>query len=178
MVFCRALGFCAVKIIVLQENSVTILSCVPVTIDGVWIGNWIYWTLTERNYNYSTVVNSLQHALSLFSLLYFHRLLPGNGFQHHSFLTFHVHFLTCLLSHNLLNSRHVLLITPQRGLQRKLLSQQFLCCCVTQLSHGPHGEHNFPVSPLVCGINLLPSNGHCLHSYFLSMDVYATLPPP
>jgi hypothetical protein len=28
----------------------TILWCDRVTMDGVWIGNWIYWTLTERNY--------------------------------------------------------------------------------------------------------------------------------
>jgi hypothetical protein len=28
-----------------------ILSCVLVTIDGVRIGNWIYWSLTSRNYN-------------------------------------------------------------------------------------------------------------------------------
>jgi hypothetical protein len=27
-----------------------ILSRLWVTIDGVWIGNWIYWTLTDRNY--------------------------------------------------------------------------------------------------------------------------------
>jgi hypothetical protein len=27
-----------------------ILSRVWVTIDGVWIGNWIYWSLTVRNY--------------------------------------------------------------------------------------------------------------------------------
>jgi hypothetical protein len=28
-----------------------ILSRNKVTIDGVWIGNWIYWTLETRNYN-------------------------------------------------------------------------------------------------------------------------------
>jgi hypothetical protein len=27
-----------------------------VTKDGVWVGNWIYWTLTDRNY--STIANS------------------------------------------------------------------------------------------------------------------------
>jgi hypothetical protein len=27
-----------------------ILSRDWVSVDGVWIGNWIYWTLTERNY--------------------------------------------------------------------------------------------------------------------------------
>jgi hypothetical protein len=29
--------------------EVNLLSRVWVTIDGIWIGNWIYWTLTERN---------------------------------------------------------------------------------------------------------------------------------
>jgi hypothetical protein len=24
--------------------------CMSVTIDGIWIGNWMYWTLTERNH--------------------------------------------------------------------------------------------------------------------------------
>jgi hypothetical protein len=27
-----------------------IFTCMSVTIDGVWIGNWIYCTLTDRNY--------------------------------------------------------------------------------------------------------------------------------
>jgi hypothetical protein len=41
-----------------------------------------------------TLYNSLQHALYLFSLLYLHRLSPGNGFQRRSFLSFYVHTLT------------------------------------------------------------------------------------
>jgi hypothetical protein len=40
-----------------------------------------------------TIYNSLQHALSLFSLLCLHQL-PGNGFQRRSFLSFRVHVLT------------------------------------------------------------------------------------
>jgi hypothetical protein len=28
-----------------------VLSLVWVTRNGVWIGNWIYWKLTDRNYN-------------------------------------------------------------------------------------------------------------------------------
>jgi hypothetical protein len=33
-----------------------IVTILWVTIDGVWTGNWFYWTLTDRNYN--TIVNS------------------------------------------------------------------------------------------------------------------------
>jgi hypothetical protein len=33
-----------------HEHVGLILSRVWVTIHGVWIGNWIYWTLTDRNY--------------------------------------------------------------------------------------------------------------------------------
>jgi hypothetical protein len=40
-----------------------------------------------------TLYNSLQHALSLLSLLYLHRLSPGNGFQRRSFISFRVHVL-------------------------------------------------------------------------------------
>jgi hypothetical protein len=29
-----------------------------VTIDGVRIGNWIYWTLTDRNYKYASQSSS------------------------------------------------------------------------------------------------------------------------
>jgi hypothetical protein len=29
-----------------------------VTRHGVWLGNWIYWTLITRNYNYNAVTNS------------------------------------------------------------------------------------------------------------------------
>jgi hypothetical protein len=59
----------------------TIPSRVWVTIDGVWIGNLIYWTLTE-------------HALRFLSLLYLHWLSTGNGFQRRSFLSFRVHVLS------------------------------------------------------------------------------------
>jgi hypothetical protein len=43
----------------LQYNPLfqLILSCVWLTIDGVWVGNWIYWTLTDISY-YSAIANS------------------------------------------------------------------------------------------------------------------------
>ena len=62
-------------------------------LDGVWIGNWIYWILTNRiDRNYIAVANShthyssLQHALNHLSLLCVHRLSPGNGSQRRGFL--------------------------------------------------------------------------------------------
>jgi hypothetical protein len=34
----------------LSKIHFIILTCMSVTIDGVWLGNWIYWTLTDCNY--------------------------------------------------------------------------------------------------------------------------------
>jgi hypothetical protein len=56
--------------------------------------------------NYSAIANShtlqfITALISLLSLLYLHRLSPGNGFQRCSFLSFCVHVLTGRrLSHN------------------------------------------------------------------------------
>jgi hypothetical protein len=45
------MGFMSRMINVMSTRIyVYILSRIWVTIDGVWIGNWIYWTFTERNY--------------------------------------------------------------------------------------------------------------------------------
>jgi hypothetical protein len=33
------------------------VSCVWVTIDRVWIGDWIYWSLTHHEYNYNATAN-------------------------------------------------------------------------------------------------------------------------
>jgi hypothetical protein len=46
---------------------------------------------------------------------------------------------------------------------------------VMQLSHRPHTEHCFTVSPLTCVRNLLPSNGHCLKSHYLATGQHARL---
>jgi hypothetical protein len=63
-----------------------ILSRVWATIDGIWIGYWIYWPLIHvSTSNYSATANlhnsqSPYYPLSLFSLLCLHQLFPGNGF--------------------------------------------------------------------------------------------------
>jgi hypothetical protein len=91
--------------------------------------------------------------------------LSGNVFQRRSFLSFRVHALTGRrLSPNSLNSRPVLLIPPRHGQHIKHRFQQFYCCD-TQLSHGPHRKHVFPITPLLRVRNLLPSNGRCLSSH-------------
>jgi hypothetical protein len=82
------------------------LSCVWVTTDRVWIGNWIYWIITD-------------HTLRFLSLLYIHRLSPGNGFQRCSFLSFRVHVLTGQrLSHNSFPGWWVLEPSPLRLTKR------------------------------------------------------------
>jgi hypothetical protein len=64
-----------------------ILSRVRVTINGVWIGNWIcdhLQIVTTRNYSANAnlpLSSSLQHVLSLLSLPYLHLSLPGDGSQ-------------------------------------------------------------------------------------------------
>jgi hypothetical protein len=57
-----------------------------VTIDGVWFGNLIYWTLTDRNNNYSAIANShtLQYTTTCANSLLsasLHQSLPGDEFQ-------------------------------------------------------------------------------------------------
>jgi hypothetical protein len=155
-----------------------------VNTDEVWIGNWIYWTLTDRSQLQVTLVlslthtlyNSLQHTLRLLSMLYLHRFSPSHGFQHHSFLSFRVHILTGRwMPHNQLNSRLVLLITTRHGSHREQHFKQFFYCCSTQLSHRLHREHHFPVSPLMHVRNLLPNNGRCLQSHSLAMGQHAII---
>jgi hypothetical protein len=65
-----------------QNLRPNILSCVWVNIDGFWIGNWIYWTLTNK---YSAVPNSPQQSLSLLSLLGLCEVLSVNGIQQWTF---------------------------------------------------------------------------------------------
>jgi hypothetical protein len=66
---------------------------------GLVIGCTEHLQIAATN-NYSAITNShalynsLQHALSLLSLLCLHRLSHGNGFQHRGFFSFRVHVLT------------------------------------------------------------------------------------
>jgi hypothetical protein len=64
------------------------------------------------------------------------------------------------MSHNWLNSRIVLLITPRRGLHRKQISQK-LYCCVTQLTHEPSREHCFSVCLCMVAIWCLATDVVC-----------------
>jgi hypothetical protein len=41
-----------------------IVTCL-VTIHGVWIGNWIYWTLIDRNFKYSALANPRNRLLTI-----------------------------------------------------------------------------------------------------------------
>jgi hypothetical protein len=57
-------------------THVCFLTCMSVTLDGVWIGNWIYLPLTDRNYKIVTI------ALLLFFLI----CIVGGGIKVHSTL--------------------------------------------------------------------------------------------
>jgi hypothetical protein len=55
-----------------------------VIIDGVWIGDWIYWQLTDVNYKVQllSVIHALVFSLQqAFHLMYIHQPLPGSDFQ-------------------------------------------------------------------------------------------------
>jgi hypothetical protein len=57
-----------------------------VTIDGLWIGNWICWAFTHRNYCGNANSHTLlQHVLSLLNLLCLNQSLSGNGSQRRAF---------------------------------------------------------------------------------------------
>jgi hypothetical protein len=58
-----------------------------------------------------TLRSSLQHALSVLSLLYVHRLSPGNGFQRRSILSFRVQ--VPLLTGDCLTTNSVHQLTPR-----------------------------------------------------------------
>jgi hypothetical protein len=145
--------------------------------------------VTTSNYSAivkNTLCSSLQHALSLLSLLHLHRLPPRNGFQSRSFLSFHVHVLTGRwLSHKKLTHINLLIFllpsqdsfataaapryTASAQTAQKTPPQWFYCC-ITQLSHGPHREHRYPLTPLLHVTNLLLSlaiNICCLQSHYL-----------
>jgi hypothetical protein len=177
--------FCASKI----------LSYVCVTTDGDWIGNWIYWARRDRNCsNYSAITNShsaiyYSTLLGLLSLLCVYRL-PGNGFN--NVKCFHAYVLidwrlshNCRLSTELDSSPLHCTNWTEPGRSSDTASertnieenrfQQFFYCCVTQLSHGTRREYCFPVSPLVRVRYMLPSNGRCLQSRYLTTGLHATL---
>jgi hypothetical protein len=81
-----------------------------VTIDGGWVINWIYWTLTDPWLQVIITISLIlaltvrySTHLSLLSLLCVHRLF-GNGFQWRTFLYFWVPELSPCLSCQLLTA--------------------------------------------------------------------------
>jgi hypothetical protein len=88
--------------------AANILSRVWMTTDGVWIGNLICWQVqlqvTIALSLIHTLYNSLQHILSILSLLCLHQSLPDNGFQRHMFPVFWVLELSPCLSFQLLTA--------------------------------------------------------------------------
>jgi hypothetical protein len=84
-----------------------ILSRAWVTTDGVWISNWIldHVQVVITSVALSpihTLYISVQHALSLLSLLHLHQLFPGSSFQRRTFPLLWVPKLSLCLSYQLL----------------------------------------------------------------------------
>jgi hypothetical protein len=69
-----------------------IVTCMSVTIDGVWIHNQIYWTYQHTTRDYTLQI-TVTHRL-VFSVTVFIALL-GNGFQQWTFICSRVHVLAC-----------------------------------------------------------------------------------
>jgi hypothetical protein len=109
------------------------LSRVLVTIDGVWFGNFIYWNLTDPWLQIiitlsliHTVCSSLQHVLSLLSLLCLHQSLPGDGFQE-------CLLLPCSCSYRLATVPQLTHCSkcPANSISAPTAQKTpFLCCCI------------------------------------------------
>jgi hypothetical protein len=74
-----------------KRGRINLCIVTSLTVYGVWIGNWIYWILTNPWLQViiavsliHTLCNSLQHVLNLLSLLCLHHS-SGNGFQRRTF---------------------------------------------------------------------------------------------
>jgi hypothetical protein len=52
-------GCCSVGIVCFRTKATQFSFFFRVTLDGVRLSNWIYWTLTERNYKSATTLDSL-----------------------------------------------------------------------------------------------------------------------
>jgi hypothetical protein len=77
-----AMKSCGGMFILYIGNWFNILSHVRVTIDRLWIGNWIYWTLIHTTCDYPLQI-TITHRLA-FSVMVFTALL-GNIFQQWTF---------------------------------------------------------------------------------------------
>jgi hypothetical protein len=88
-----------------------IVTCL-VTEDGVWIRNWIYWALTNRNYKQLYPFHCFLHVTVHYSTYYvlsiccIDRLLPGNGSELCRFLGFRVPLLPFSLAARLTLTLH------------------------------------------------------------------------
>jgi hypothetical protein len=124
-----------------------------------------------------TLYNSLQQALRLLSLLYLHRLSPGNGFQRRSFIGFRVHVLTGRrLSHNSFiaptNPQAGGYLTPTSYSSRCYPKTLVIAAAPSYIASARTAQKKSPptVLPLMRArlLRPIPSNGHCLQSHYLA----------
>jgi hypothetical protein len=130
-----------------------------VTMHGIWICNWIYWTLTDSWLQITTalsLIHTLQFATARTKSLQFSMsspivdwwriqqcplLLCSNSYRLATVPQL-THCSNCRFSNNLLNYRLVLLITSQHGPRRKHSS-----VALQLLFSGPREKHH---SSVVC----------------------------
>jgi hypothetical protein len=128
--------------------------------------------------NTHTLYNSLQHTLSLFSLLCLHQSLFSNGFQWQNFPLLWVPELSPCLSYQLLTAKH--LVTTELLFSNSLTNQLFTslqCTALTELNSAwsvvwyslrrVPTENNASNSTSIIACRMLPRNRSICHNTFI-----------
>jgi hypothetical protein len=150
---------------------------VIVTTDGVCIANWIYWTLTERNYSAIANSHTLQFTIARIkpsqSAIFTSRCLvtASNGGRSRTIPvpqlpSFYQQRLTRTKPQQSSNS-----LTNQLSPLHSTALHSLTALIITS-RHGPHRTHRFRASPMVHVRSVLPSNRRCSqHRVYMSQYV-------
>jgi hypothetical protein len=127
-----------------------------------------------------THYNLLPQAVRILSVLYLHRLSPGNGFQRRSSLSFRVcHYWPATASQLTKLETYPAYSTSSRTVQNILVHLPTILLLLRHVAVARTEQRTpLPSYTLVHVRNLLrplPSNGLCLQSYYLAMGLYTIL---